>query len=68
MRFDDDALEEYIIIKAIRDYNFSKFSQIELYLIEGIIKDVFIGSVSDIDLLKSDYGQLKELILQSFIS
>jgi hypothetical protein len=68
MRFDDDTLEDYIMIKAIRDYNFSKFSQIELYLIEGIIKDVFIGSVNDIDLLKSDYGQLKELILQSFIT
>ena len=56
MRYDEDTLEEYIMIKAIRDYNHSKFSQTELYLIEGIIKDVFIGSVSDIDLLKSDYG------------
>jgi len=68
MRFNDDELEEYIIIKAIRDYNHSKFSNTELYLMEGIIKDVFTGSVSDIDLLKSDYGNLKELILQSFIT
>jgi hypothetical protein len=68
MRFNDDELEEYIIIKAIRDYNHCKFSSTELFLMEGIIKDVFTGSVNDIDLLKSDYGNLKELILQSFIT
>jgi hypothetical protein len=67
MQIDDDLLEEYIIIKAIRDYNHSKFSNVELFLIEGVIKDVFTGSVSELDLLQSDYGNLKELILQSFI-
>ena len=67
MHFDDDELEEYIIIKAIRDYNHSKFSNQELFLIEGVIKDVFTGSVSELDLLQSDYGNLKELILQSFL-
>ena len=54
MQIDDDLLEEYIIIKAIRDYNHSKFSNVELFLIEGVIKDVFTGSVSELDLLQSD--------------
>ena len=36
MRFNDDELEEYIVIKAIRDYNHCKFSSTELFLMEGV--------------------------------
>ena len=37
----ENELEEYIIIKAIKDYNCSKFSRDQLANIEGIITDVF---------------------------
>jgi len=39
--YDEDELEEYIILKAVRDYNHSKFSQDDHIIIEGIIKDIF---------------------------
>ena len=38
---DELALEELIIIKAIKDFNCSKFSRENLLSIEGIISDVF---------------------------
>jgi hypothetical protein len=38
-------LEEYIIVKAVKDFNTSKFSADMLHSINGIISDVFLGSV-----------------------
>ena len=40
---DELELEELIIIKAIKDFNCSKFSRDHLLSIEGIISDVFKG-------------------------
>ena len=39
--YEEAELEEYIILKAVRDYNHSKFSLDDHIIIEGIIKDVF---------------------------
>ena len=39
--YDEEELEEYIILKAVRDYNHSKFATEEHVIIEGIIKDIF---------------------------
>jgi hypothetical protein len=41
MQYDEEELEEYIILKAVRDFNHSKFATEEHIIIEGIIKDVF---------------------------
>ena len=60
-------LEEHIILKAIKDFNTSKFSRDQLFGIEGIINDIFMGSVPPIDLDTNDYSNLKELVLQSFV-
>ena len=60
-------LEEHIILKAIKDFNTSKFSKDQLFGIEGIINDIFMGSVPPIDLDNNDYSNLKELVLQSFV-
>ena len=51
-------LEEHIILKAVKDFNTSKFSRDQLYGIEGIINDIFLGSVPPIDLDKNDYSNL----------
>lgn len=61
-------LEEYIILKAIRDYNHSKFPQSEQVIIEGIIRDVFSNNtrVKNLEKPIQDYGALKELVVQSF--
>lgn len=40
-------LEEYILIKAIRDYNTCKFAHIEHSSIDGILRDVFIDKLSN---------------------
>jgi len=39
--YDEEELEEYIILKAVRDFNHSKFAIEEHIIIEGIIKDIF---------------------------
>jgi len=41
----ETQLEEYIIVKAVKDYNTSKFSHDMLHSINGIISDVFLGSI-----------------------
>ena len=50
-------------MKAVRDFNHSKFATEEHLLIEGAIKDVFQGAVPDLDKPVQDYGNLKEAIL-----
>lgn len=63
------SLEEKIIIKALRDYNCSKFSREHLLNIEAIIKDVFIThQKEEIESKPGDYGQLGHLIAASFDS
>ena len=62
----ETQLEEYIIIKSVKDYNSSKFSKDMLSSINGIILDVFQGSVPSINLENNDYSNLRDLILQSF--
>lgn len=39
--YEEEELEEYIILKAVRDFNHSKFAIEEHIIIEGIIKDIF---------------------------
>jgi hypothetical protein len=39
--YEEEELEEYIILKAVRDYNHSKFAEADHIIIEGVIKDVF---------------------------
>jgi len=53
-------------LKAVRDFNHSKFATEEHIIIEGIIKDIFQGAVPDVDKPVQDYGNLKEAIHQSF--
>ena len=53
-------------MKAVRDFNHSKFAVEEHVIIEGIIKDIFQGAVPDLDKPVQDYGNLKEAIHQSF--
>lgn len=64
--YQEDELEDHIILKAVRDYNHSKFATDEHIIIEGIIKDVFQGSVPDLDAPIQDYGNLQQAIHQSF--
>jgi hypothetical protein len=45
-------------LKAVRDYNHSKFATEEHIIIEGIIKDIFQGAVADLDKPTLDYGNL----------
>ena len=59
-------LEEYIIVKAVNDFNTSKFSHDMLSSIEGIISDVFLGSVPKKRPEGSDYSNLTELVFSSF--
>lgn len=66
-KIDPDELEECIVIKAIRDYNHSKFAQEQYIMIEGIIRDVFTGSDAAFN-TQEDYGSLKDLVRQSFIT
>ena len=47
--YEEEELEEYIILKAVRDFNHSKFATEEHIIIEGIIKDIFQGAVPDLD-------------------
>jgi len=63
--YDEDELEEYIILKAVRDYNHSKFAADDHVIIEGVIKDVFQNAVPDLDAPNVDYGNLREAIEQS---
>lgn len=39
--YSEEHLEDYIVLKALRDYNHSKFTVDDHTIIEGIIKDVF---------------------------
>ena len=39
--YEEEELEEYIILKAVRDYNHSKFAADDHVIVEGVIKDVF---------------------------
>ena len=55
-----------MIIKAVKDYNSSKFSSDMLESINGIIIDVFQGSVPEIRLDNYDYSNLKTLVFQGF--
>ena len=64
--YKEEELEDHIILKAVRDYNHSKFAADEHIIIEGIIKDVFQGTVPDLDAPTQDYGNLQEAIHQSF--
>ena len=59
-------LEEYIIVKAVRDYNTSKFAHDMLQSINGIIEDVFLGSVPKLTKEGSNYSNLTELVFASF--
>ena len=63
--YDEDELEEYIILKAVRDYNHSKFAADDHVIIEGVIKDVFQSAVPDLDAPNVDYGNLREAIDQA---
>ena len=65
-RASEIELEEYIIVKALIDYNTSKFSQDMLASIEGIITDVFQGSVPKRRKEGSNYSNLTELVFASF--
>lgn len=59
-------LEEYIIVKAVKDYNTSKFAHDMLHSINGIISDVFLGSVPKLRPEGSNYSNLTELVFASF--
>lgn len=59
-------LEEYIIVKAITDFNTSKFAHDMLAQINGIISDVFLGSVPKRQPQGSDYSNLTELVFSGF--
>jgi len=65
-QYEEGVLEEYIVLKAVRDFNHSKFATEEHVLIEGVIKDVFQGAVPDLDKPVQDYGNLKAALRQSF--
>jgi dynein heavy chain len=66
INYSEEELEEYIVLKAVRDFNHSKFADTEHILIEGAIKDIFQGAVPDLDEPKQDYGRLKLCLHQSF--
>ena len=66
-RLTEVELEDYIIVKAVKDYNTSKFSHDMLNSIEGIIADVFLGSVPKLKAEGSNYSNLTELVFSSFI-
>lgn len=59
-------LEDYIIVKAVRDYNTSKFSHDMLNSINGIITDVFLGAVPKLRPEGSNYSNLTELVFGAF--
>lgn len=61
---DELELEELIIIKAIKDFNCSKFSRDHLLSIEGIITDVF--KEQENLMVKSEYSCLGDLVRASF--
>lgn len=65
-RVTEVELEEYIIVKAVKDYNTSKFSHDMLNSINGIISDVFLGSVPKLQPEGSNYSNLTELVFASF--
>ena len=65
-KIDEIELEEYIIVKAVKDYNTSKFSHDMLNSINGIISDVFLGTVPKLTKEGSNYSNLTELVFASF--
>ena len=62
----EEELEEYIVVKAVKDYNCSKFSHDMFHQINGIISDVFLNSVPKLRAEGSDYSNLTELVFASF--
>lgn len=62
----EEELEEYIIVKAVKDYNTSKFSHDMLHQINGIISDVFLNATPKLRPDGSDYSNLTELVFASF--
>lgn len=65
-RISETELEDYIIVKAVKDFNTSKFSADMLQSINGIISDVFLGSVPKLSSSGSNYSNLTELVFNSF--
>lgn len=63
--YEEALLEEYIILKAVRDFNHSKFAAEEHLLVEGAIKDVFQGAVPDLDKPTQDHGNLQNALRDS---
>ena len=53
-------------MKAVKDYNTSKFSHDMLHSINGIIADVFLGSVPKLRAEGSNYSNLTELVFAAF--
>lgn len=66
LAYEEEELEEYIILKAVRDFNHSKFAGQDHIVIEGVIKDVFANAVPNLDAPVQDYGNLQEALDQSF--
>lgn len=62
---EETQLEELIIVKALKDYNCSKFSQEQLTNIDGIINDVFQNK-DNFNSKPSEYSCLSELVKASF--
>lgn len=60
--YSEEQLEEFIVLKAVRDYNHSKFGQTDHVIIEGIIKDVFQDAIPDLDRPVQDYGNLEKCL------
>jgi len=65
-QYEEAELEEYIILKAVRDYNHSKFALDDHIIIEGIIKDVFQNAIPDLDAPIQDYASLQECLYSAF--
>jgi len=67
--YTEEELEEFIVLKSLKNFNSSKLGSEENQILDGIIKDIFIEAsrVKDADILKEgDYGPLKQMIQQSF--
>ena len=65
-KYQEQELEVYLILKAVRDYNFSKFAPKDLKAVEGIVMDVFIDSVPDLKTPTHDYANLQECLFNCF--
>jgi len=65
-------LEDYIFIKAIRDYNTCKFAHIDHHHIDSILKDVFVDKLANWNISlngpniinqQQGYSNLKDLVV-----